>query len=231
MKVKRGTWLLVLAALTVGAFIGNGGGFDVFAQATPGVTETAPPGTETAIPGTETPVPATETVPPATETVAPATETAPPDDETPAVGGQTPVAGAPAAGGRLTITVVERAINDTPIDLGDPGDSIGDLIAFGNPVFDEDNEQQVGQGQGSCVRTVVGASYECSFTVILPDGQLAVQGPFEDDGESVLAITGGTGAYAGASGEMGLSVFEDPETPNEEYLFVFSIIEASLSPA
>jgi allene oxide cyclase len=89
----------------------------------------------------------------------------------------------------------------------------------------------VGQSQGSCVRAVVGASSECSWTTILPDGQITVQGPFEDDGESVLAITGGTGAYAGASGEMGLSVFEDPETPNEEYLFVFSIIEASLSPA
>ena len=35
-------------------------------------------------------------------------------------------------------------------------------------------------------------------------GQLTVEGPFYDKGDSVLAITGGTGEYAGARGEMAL---------------------------
>ena len=36
-------------------------------------------------------------------------------------------------------------------------------------------------------------------------GQLTVEGPFYDSGDSVLAITGGTGEFAGALGEMALS--------------------------
>jgi allene oxide cyclase len=34
---------------------------------------------------------------------------------------------------------------------------------------------------------------------------LTVEGPFYDKGDSVLAITGGTGEYAGVRGEMVLS--------------------------
>jgi hypothetical protein len=34
---------------------------------------------------------------------------------------------------------------------------------------------------------------------------LTVEGPFYDAGDSVLAITGGTGEFAGATGDMALS--------------------------
>jgi FlaG/FlaF family flagellin (archaellin) len=103
-----------------------------------------------------------------------------------------------------TIRVVERATTDTPVDLGTTGDSIGDLLAFGNELFDEDNQVKVGTDQGSCVRTVVGEAYECSWTNSLAKGQISVQGPFLDGGDSVLAITGGTGAYRDARGTMSL---------------------------
>jgi len=33
-------------------------------------------------------------------------------------------------------------------------------------------------------------------------GQITVEGPFLDAGDSVLAVTGGTGDYAGARGDM-----------------------------
>ena len=45
-----------------------------------------------------------------------------------------------------------------------------------------------------------------------------VEGPFYDDRDSVVAITGGTGAYAGAQGEMDLH-YRDPA--GKEYDFVF----------
>ena len=103
-----------------------------------------------------------------------------------------------------TIRVVERATTDTSVDLGATGDSIGDSLAFGNELFDRDNRTKVGTNQGSCVRTVPGTAYECTWTNSLAKGQITVQGPFLDAGDSVLAITGGTGAYRKARGTMDL---------------------------
>jgi allene oxide cyclase len=103
-----------------------------------------------------------------------------------------------------TIRVVERATTDTSVDLGATGDSIGDLLAFGNELFDRRNQTKVGTDQGSCVRTVPGKAYECTWTNSLAKGQITVQGPFLDSGDSVMAITGGTGAYRNARGTMDL---------------------------
>lgn len=102
------------------------------------------------------------------------------------------------------ITVVERATSDKYIDNKPKGDSRGDLLAFGNSVYDKTNTKKVGRDQGSCIRTVVGKSWECSFTTLLANGSLTVEGPFYDRRPSVLAITGGTGAYSHARGEMQL---------------------------
>lgn len=102
------------------------------------------------------------------------------------------------------ITVVERAVSDTVVDVGPSGDSRGDLLAFANPVFDRANSKRVGRDQGSCVRTVVGKAWQCSWTTFLPKGSLVVEGPFYDTRDSVVAITGGTGAYSRARGVMHL---------------------------
>ena len=79
---------------------------------------------------------------------------------------------------------------------------------------------KVGTDQGSCVRTVPGKAWECTWTAFLPDGQVVVQGPFYDDGsESTLAIIGGTGKFTDASGEMVLGA-----GPNAtEYTFTYKI--------
>lgn len=118
---------------------------------------------------------------------------------------------ATVATGSVVLTFVERATTDTVIDNGDEGDSIGDLLAFGNEVFDADNAVKVGDDQGWCVRTTAGVAWECSWTLILDDGQIVVQGPFNDASDSVLAITGGTGAYVGVSGQMRLSALSETE--------------------
>jgi allene oxide cyclase len=104
-----------------------------------------------------------------------------------------------------TVAVVERAVTDAVVDLGEPGDSIGDLLTFGNPIYDAANASQIGTDQGECFRTNPGASWECTWTTYLADGSLTVQGPFLDSlGDSTLAITGGTGIYRAARGEMTL---------------------------
>jgi len=225
--MRRNAWIFVTIALIVGAFIGRGGGLDVLAQATPGVTETAVVPTETAVAPTETVVAPTGTVP-AGETPGTTATAGVPSGQTPVSGTTNTGAGGQTSANLLTLTVIERAVSDTVVDVGDPGDSIGDTLAFGNPVFDQTNQQQVGQSQGSCVRVLVGQLWECSFTTILADGGLSVQGPFSDTDTTILTITGGTGAYIGARGEMELSVFEDPNTDPDEYQFAFSIIEDSI---
>src|SRR5919112_5733800 len=78
------------------------------------------------------------------------------------------------AAGNKTLVVIEHATTDTVIDLGEEGDSIGDLLGFGNAVYDEANENEIGTSQGSCVRTVPGKAWECMFSIILDEGQLTV---------------------------------------------------------
>jgi allene oxide cyclase len=112
-------------------------------------------------------------------------------------------AAARASAGEV-VNVVEHADTDAVTDTGAKGDSAGDVLTFANPVFDKANKTKVGTDQGYCVRTVVGKAWECNWTMSLKDGQLTVEGPFLDAGDSVLAITGGTGKYAGARGQMKL---------------------------
>jgi hypothetical protein len=63
---------------------------------------------------------------------------------------------------------------------------------------------QLGSDQGYCVRTIVGKSWECFWTMNLKAGQITVEGPFMDEGDSLFTVTGGTGKYAGAKGSMKL---------------------------
>jgi allene oxide cyclase len=122
-------------------------------------------------------------------------------------------------GGR-TITVVEHADNDA-VTNGTAGDDVGNILTFANEVFNSADTHKVGTDQGSCVRIVVGESWECSWTTFLPKGQITVEGPFYDAGDSVLAITGGTGKYRNARGEMDLKYHNQAGTKID---FVFHVI-------
>jgi len=113
------------------------------------------------------------------------------------------LAALPALGAEK-IVVVERPVGETTVDLGPKGDSVGDLLVFANKVYDSANKAQVGSDQGYCVRTLVGKSWECFWTLVLKEGQITVEGPFMDTGDSVMTVTGGTGKYAGAKGSMKL---------------------------
>jgi allene oxide cyclase len=114
--------------------------------------------------------------------------------------------------GMMALTVVERVTTDTVIDVGDEGDSLGDVLTFANEVYDETNENMVGTDNGYCVRTVVGAVWECVWTLMLEDGYITVEGPFYDTVDSAFVVTGGTGAYVGANGHMLLTAFTEDAT-------------------
>ena len=116
--------------------------------------------------------------------------------------------------------VVERAASDAVTDTGATGDSAGDILTFANDVYDEANTAKVGDDNGWCIRTVVGKAWECIATFTLADGQITGEGPFYDTKDSVWAVTGGTGKYASATGEMMLHARNDKGT---EYDFKFSL--------
>lgn len=107
-------------------------------------------------------------------------------------------------GGAQEIHAIEHAVTDATASVGKAKDNAGDILTFANPVFDSKNEKQIGTDNGFCIRTIVGKAYECHWTLTLKDGQITTDGPFHDAGDTTLAITGGTGKYSGAKGEMTL---------------------------
>lgn len=125
-----------------------------------------------------------------------------------------------AMAGSAKLNLVERATTDAVTDLGAKGDSAGDLLTFANEVYDAKNATKVGTDNGWCIRTVPGKAWECFWTLTLPKGQITVEGPFLDAGDSVLAVTGGTGAYRGARGEMALHA---RDAKGSEYDFKYTL--------
>ncbi len=123
--------------------------------------------------------------------------------------------------GGSTVHVIEHAVTDTVVHSGGTGhDHTGDTLTFHNQVFDSKDKRRVGHDQGFCVRiSPTEGTYECMWTTFLAHGQLTVEGPFYDKKNSVLAITGGTGAYRSARGEMTLL----SRNAGKEYDFIFHI--------
>ena len=123
-------------------------------------------------------------------------------------------------GSGRVLTVIEHAATDFTTDTGPQGDSAGDILTFANEVFDRADAHQVGTDQGYCIRIVVGKSYECNWTTILAGGQITVEGPFLDAGDSTLAVTGGTGRYRNARGFMKLHSLES----GTKFAFEFHLV-------
>jgi allene oxide cyclase len=123
-----------------------------------------------------------------------------------------------------TIHVIEHATTDTVIDTGSgaPGtDTTGDLLTFANDIYDASDSNVVGTDQGDCVRIVVGATWECRWVATFDDGSITVEGPFSDSGNTVLAITGGTGAFKNARGQMKLMYHDEAGT---SFDFIYKVI-------
>ena len=102
-------------------------------------------------------------------------------------------------------TVVERATTDTVVYVNKKAqdDVIGNTLGFGNPLYNANNSKKIGRDEGSCYRTNPGKYWECTWTNVLDDGRITVQGVFPDSlNDSRLAVTGGTGAYKDAQGFM-----------------------------
>jgi hypothetical protein len=120
-----------------------------------------------------------------------------------------------------TVRVIEHAITDTEVPGVGGNDVKGNILTFNNPVFDTANKRQVGHDEGFCVRLQVKLGiWECLWTTFLKGGQITVQGPYYDTRNSELSITGGTGAYKGARGQMDLK----SRNGGKEYDFIFHLM-------
>ncbi|MGZ4168915.1 MAG: dirigent protein [Solirubrobacteraceae bacterium] len=119
-----------------------------------------------------------------------------------------------------TVHVVEHAVTDTEVPGVGGSDVKGNILTFNNPVFDAGDRKQVGHDEGFCVRLQVKLGiWECLWTTFLKGGQITVQGPFYDTRNSQLSITGGTGAYEGARGQMDLKSLNG----GKKYDFIFHL--------
>jgi hypothetical protein len=114
------------------------------------------------------------------------------------------------------MTLTTKTAQSADLDLGAKGFSVGDSSVFSDDVYE--NGEKVGTSGGECTvariepegateTTAESVTVQCVVTLSLPDGQIAVQGlvtftnapaqaPF------TVAITGGTGAYRTAHGEV-----------------------------
>jgi len=103
----------------------------------------------------------------------------------------------------LALSFVERPLNDHIVDVGYPDkDSLGDLMVWANKVYDQGNAAEVGDDSGWCIRTAVGRSRECTFTVSLAEGHITAAGTAIDRTDSIFAVVGGTGNFLGMTGQM-----------------------------
>ncbi len=116
-----------------------------------------------------------------------------------------PVHSSAATANQTVIHVIEHP-TDTIIDNAPVGDSPGDLDVYSASLYNATDQVQVGNDQGVCTRTLVGIAYECHGTIFLNGGQISIEGPYYDHADSTMAITGGTGIYNHARGQMLLHV-------------------------
>ena len=115
---------------------------------------------------------------------------------------------APAAR-TLTFASVQAKGGERSIDAPPRGESVGDRFVFASTL--RDGARLAGRMEGDCL--AVDLRYEglqCTLTAVLGDGSITLQGASLNkrlpgataSSAEVYAITGGTGAYVGATGTM-----------------------------
>ena len=107
----------------------------------------------------------------------------------------------------LDFAVQFRPLMENYVDLGGAGFSVGDLLVFQDTLLDQKGAT-VGTQGGTCTITAVlpdGFQTHCVGTASLPDGRISFQGLTSNAPVKPLAVTGGTGAYQAAFGDLTLT--------------------------
>jgi hypothetical protein len=105
------------------------------------------------------------------------------------------------------IILADRSDDMFESDLGERGDSAGDVLGWVNPV--ERDGDASGTQLSLCTRTTGDeeeSTLACTLTLEFEEGSIVSEGLFDtavsDDEEQELAILGGTGEYDGARGHV-----------------------------
>lgn len=98
-------------------------------------------------------------------------------------------------------------IKESLVDVNHDGLRLGDRISARGRLLDEDQTERVGTAYVQCLvhRRIVSPDrglWNCNYVLALEDGEIVLQG-LDPRGPGVyeMAVIGGTGAYAGASGD------------------------------
>jgi hypothetical protein len=120
-----------------------------------------------------------------------------------------------------TFTVFSKTVQFAPIDLGDTGPSLGDQFVFSDDLLTERGGDNVGFDGGVCTtvrrdETAKTDTLQCAVTFSFAGGQIATQalltltnGNFT--GTQTGPVTGGSGDFRGASGEVSVKFFSNDE--------------------
>jgi hypothetical protein len=118
-----------------------------------------------------------------------------------------------------TIRLVEATAVPQPtfVDVGKPGPSAGDIVVITDGLKRQDGTK-AGVMRQSCTLVEVGtnpltSTYECASSFALDEGTIIAQGPFVPAvPEQTQAVTGGTGAFKTAQGEVSIRAEDDQIT-------------------
>jgi hypothetical protein len=127
------------------------------------------------------------------------------------------------ASGQTSLHFVVAGNDDLAVAIVDnnhDGLRLGDRISARAPLMDEAQAEREGTSYMDCVvhRRIVDPDrglWNCNYVLELADGDIVLQGLDErGPGEYEMAILGGTGAYADASGD---ATFTDVGSSGEDY--------------
>ena len=107
-----------------------------------------------------------------------------------------------AGTGKATITINERVLAVTRIDIGSHGVSPGDQEIIRSRVLERGTGTTIGRSELLCTFVDSGRSRSCRGTYILPRGKLVIGGSLLYRQFYDLAVLGGTGLYDNARGTV-----------------------------
>jgi hypothetical protein len=124
---------------------------------------------------------------------------------------------------KKTIRLVSKQSEDdefiTRIDVGKKGDSVGDYgVVSGQPLYNPSLKKAVAEQRGSFIYLAINekgelVATEDDLTIEFRNGSITAEGT-DDFSETVvtMAVTGGTGVYETAHGELDID-YTDPKLP------------------
>jgi hypothetical protein len=120
-----------------------------------------------------------------------------------------------------TLRFVAKSDQLAEIDLGKKGPSLGDKFVFSDNLSSR-HDRDAGELNGECTATHLkgkAATMQCLVTASLDDGDVTTQGVVQSNRRrATLAVTGGTGDYTGASGEVRVRFVSDTKSIIKLYL-------------